>query len=99
MLRKDAGIGKDVGGSSSRRGAHTTWVQLGEPWIMLGLRGQELGQVRRCALDVHTGRVRAVELSTPWQRIAIPWHRVQVDAQARRMQLLAGEGAADGSRT
>lgn len=64
------------------------WARLGEPLRLLGLQGQHLGAVRRCALDLHSGRIHTVELCTPWQTLSLPWERVTLREPDGDLQLL-----------
>lgn len=67
-------------------------VQLPREWILLGLRGQRLGTVASCGLDMQSGRVKYLVLATPWQQLKIAWQSVQVDTTRECFRLRSTRG-------
>jgi hypothetical protein len=57
----------------------TLYARPTYPWPLLGLKGQLLGNVERCALDATTGELVSVELQTAWQKIDIEWTSIEYD--------------------
>lgn len=56
-------------------------------WEMLGMHGQQLGEVGACGIDLLSGQILYLVLDTPWQELTIPWQNVSVDAAAGIFQL------------
>lgn len=54
---------------------------------MVGLQGQQVGTVEYCGLELESGRVKYVLLTTPWQTLKIPWQSVCVDTKRDRFRL------------
>ncbi len=70
------------------------WARLTRQQSLRGLRGQRLGTVGWCAVDLASGRIEAVELRTPWQTLVIPWRRVARDEGDADLRLLADSASA-----
>ena len=78
-----------MSGQGSGESEGMIWARLSRLQSLRGLRGQQLGTVGWCAVDLASGRIEAVELRTPWQTITIPWARVGLDDGEADLQLLA----------
>lgn len=63
-------------------------VNLDHARLLLGLKGQHLGLVRRATLDTRSGELRDLILETRWQQLRIPWRRVSFDEQEDVFRLL-----------
>lgn len=70
------------------------WARLARQQSLRGLRGQMLGTVGWCAVDLTSGRIEAVELRTPWQTLVIPWRRVARDDGNEELRLLVENASA-----
>jgi hypothetical protein len=57
----------------------TLFVRPTQDWPVLGLQGQKLGSIVRCALDAGSGRLKYLELQTPWQTIHLDWPHLEFD--------------------
>ncbi|MCB1688507.1 MAG: hypothetical protein KDI33_08480 [Halioglobus sp.] len=57
-------------------------------WPVLGLRGQFVGTVEHCAVDVTRGAIHYVELKTPWQNIAVKWAELEFNKELQAFQLV-----------
>jgi len=68
------------------------YAQLTIPWKLRGLLGQELGEVTHCALDLASGRILQVALTTEWQTVWIPSSRIASSEEPCSLQLLAAQG-------
>ncbi|WP_133125915.1 hypothetical protein [Pseudohalioglobus lutimaris] len=59
---------------------------------LLGLRGRQLGDVECCGIDLRSGEVKYIELTTPGQNIRIAWCRVGIDEPSGAFRLLGDAG-------
>jgi hypothetical protein len=65
----------------------TLFARPTHAWPVLGLQGQLLGNVERCALDATTGELKYLELRTAWQKIDIEWVKLEFDEQSQSFKL------------
>lgn len=75
----------------------TLYSRPTQDWPVLGLQGQRLGTIVRCALDAGTGRVKYLQLRTSWQTIDIAWSHLEFDEtqQSFKLNKRASSGAAE----
>lgn len=72
-----------------RRVEKVTRARLARKWLVVGLRGQQVGTAESCVIDLDSGRIKYLLLTTPWQTLKVPWQSVSVDAEHERFQLLS----------
>lgn len=65
------------------------YARLTTPWKLRGLLGQKLGEVTNCALDLSSGRIVKVALTTEWQTVWIPISQIASSEEPCSLQLLA----------
>lgn len=65
----------------------TLYARPTHAWPVLGLQGQLLGEIERCALDAVTGELMYIELRTAWQKIDIEWTKLEFDEQRQSFKL------------
>lgn len=65
----------------------TLYARPTQTWPVLGLQGQLLGTIERCALDAATGELKYLELRTAWQKINIEWPHLLFDEQRQAFRL------------
>lgn len=65
----------------------TLYALPAQDWPVLGLQGQFLGNIERCALDASTGELLYLELRTAWQKIDIEWPNLEFDEQQQSFRL------------
>ncbi len=65
----------------------TLFVRPTQDWPVLGLQGQKLGNIVRCAFDADTGRLKYLELQTSWQTIHLDWPNLRFDEQLQSFKL------------
>ncbi len=75
------------------------WSRMSRLLSLRGLRGQQLGTVGWCAVNLSTGRIEAVELRTTWQTLTIPWHRVTLNGDDADLRLLAENESAGSQKS
>lgn len=78
-----------MGHTTSGHEQPVAYAQLTIPWKLRGLLGQELGEVTHCALDLASGRIVQVALTTEWQTVWIPCSRIASSEEPCSLQLLA----------
>lgn len=71
----------------------TIYAKLEQPWPVVGLKGQRLGTVERCAIDINTGVVKHLQLQTAWQNIDIDWQGLTFDQDRQYFRLLPSGSA------
>jgi hypothetical protein len=64
------------------------YAKLRPAWPVVGLQGQRLGTVERCAIDVSAGVVTHLELKTAWQTIDIEWPGLEFDEDDKVIRLV-----------
>ena len=72
----------------------TLYARPTQEWPVIGLHGQRLGHIVRCALDAKTGKVKYVELRTSWQTIGIEWPNLEFNEKQQSFQLSKHQGTA-----
>jgi hypothetical protein len=65
----------------------TLFARPTQDWPVLGLQGQKLGSIVRCAFDADTGRLKYLELQTSWQTIHLDWPHLRFDEQLQSFKL------------
>jgi sporulation protein YlmC with PRC-barrel domain len=69
------------------------YAKLEQSWPVVGLKGQRLGTVERCAIDINTGVVKYLQLQTAWQMIDIDWQGLTFDKERQHFRLLPSGSA------
>lgn len=65
----------------------TLFARPTQDWPVLGLQGQKLGNIERCAFDAETGRLKYMELRTSWQTIHLEWPNLEFDENQQSFKL------------
>lgn len=65
----------------------TLFARPTQDWPVLGLQGQKLGSIARCAFDAGTGRLKYLELKTSWQTIHLDWPNLEFDETQQSFKL------------
>lgn len=65
----------------------TLFARPTQDWPVLGLQGQKLGSIVRCAFDAGTGRLKYLELKTSWQTIHLDWPALEFDENQQSFKL------------
>ncbi len=65
----------------------TLFARPTQEWPVLGLQGQKLGSIVRCAFDAGTGELKYLELQTSWQTIHLDWPNLRFDEKQQVFKL------------
>jgi hypothetical protein len=65
----------------------TLYSRPTQDWPVVGLQGQKLGSIVRCAMDAETGKVKYLQLRTSWQTIDIAWTNLVFDEHQQSFKL------------
>lgn len=65
-------------------------ARFSAPVPLLGIKGQELGVVRRCLLSLHDHGVTTYRLETKWQSVELDAKVVRFDTEAGALRISVG---------